>query len=306
MFKFLYSLFHNSNHHNQSSSNYSFSFYKNFTPPLSSYIKNQNIILLSEVINKNKKLTPFKNTLFPINSNHIQRCFLVIKELSESQKVLPNNFYDKNNNSFCMFEYTKNDIVIYNCLPYLSNYENIKYLFRGKNSSIFIYKNPNYKNLTFNLSSDSFVFIAHSKGNIFNFKIETDDQVNTSVLIYESFSCIGIYIKLESGTSVTVHKNCLFSTGITFRTGDSHTIIDSEGKKLNSPKSIFVGEHVWMGNGVSVLKGATIGNNSVIGTHAVVPGKIFESNIALAGNPAKVVKQNINWNIKKYDHYTNI
>ena len=244
--------------------------------------------------------------MLPINIKHIQRCFLVIKKLSESQKILPDNFYDKNNNCFCMFEYTKDDIVIYNCLPYLSNDENIKYLFRGNNSSIFIYKNPNYKNLTFNLSSNSFVFIAHSKGNIFNFKIETDDQVNTSVLIHESFSCIGIYIKLESETSVTIHKNCLFSTGITFRTGDSHTIIDLKGEKLNSPKSIFVGEHVWMGNGVSVLKGASIGSNSVIGTHAVVPGKTYESNVALAGNPAKIVKQNINWSIKRYDHYTNI
>lgn len=67
------------------------------------------------------------------------------------------------------------------------------------------------------------------------------------------------------------------------------------GERMNHSKSIIVGEHVWLGNSVTVLKGAIIGDHSVVGIGSIVPGNTYPSNCVLGGNPAKVLKSKIDW-----------
>jgi len=54
-------------------------------------------------------------------------------------------------------------------------------------------------------------------------------------------------------------------------------------------KEVIIGENVWLGLNVTVLKGSTIGNNSIIGAGSVVTGAI-PPNVIAAGVPAKVIK----------------
>lgn len=58
----------------------------------------------------------------------------------------------------------------------------------------------------------------------------------------------------------------------------------------NAP--IKIGNNVWIGSNVRVCKGVTIGENSVIGANSIVV-KSIPSNCVAVGNPAKVVKENI-------------
>lgn len=44
-----------------------------------------------------------------------------------------------------------------------------------------------------------------------------------------------------------------------------------------------------------VLKGAKIADSTIIGSNAVVTGKSFPSHTVIAGNPAKIVKENVTW-----------
>ena len=60
-------------------------------------------------------------------------------------------------------------------------------------------------------------------------------------------------------------------------------------RNLDLDKPVIVGRNVWLGEGVSVLPGAKIGDNSIIGTNSVVIGEIPSDCIA-AGIPAKVIK----------------
>ena len=102
------------------------------------------------------------------------------------------------------------------------------------------------------------------------------------------------------GTKIMIGRGCLLSANITLRAGDSHSVIDSEtGTRLNPSKDIIVGDHVWIGNTVIVTKGAIIGDNSVVATGSVVTGKTFPANSAIGGNPAKVIKEGINWKSEK-------
>jgi acetyltransferase-like isoleucine patch superfamily enzyme len=56
-----------------------------------------------------------------------------------------------------------------------------------------------------------------------------------------------------------------------------------------SPRPIRVESNVWIGFGVCVLPGVTIGEGSIIGAHSVVDSDIPRYCVA-AGNPARVIK----------------
>ena len=55
-------------------------------------------------------------------------------------------------------------------------------------------------------------------------------------------------------------------------------------------KPIFVGENVWIGSRSMILKGVTIGNNSVIGAMTVVRQSVPD-HVVVIGNPQQIVKQ---------------
>lgn len=50
--------------------------------------------------------------------------------------------------------------------------------------------------------------------------------------------------------------------------------------------------------GCIILKGSQISNNTVVGAGTIVTKKYEEPNCILAGNPAKIVKRNIDWDRK--------
>ncbi|HTA05381.1 MAG TPA: acyltransferase, partial [Solirubrobacteraceae bacterium] len=54
-------------------------------------------------------------------------------------------------------------------------------------------------------------------------------------------------------------------------------------------RDVRVGHNVWIGYGACVLRGVTVGENSVIGTNAVVP-KDVPANAVVGGVPARVIR----------------
>lgn len=103
------------------------------------------------------------------------------------------------------------------------------------------------------------------------------------------------HIACIEGKKVHIGERCLFSDTITFRTGDSHSILDSDGKRINKAKDIAIGDHVWIGQQVIVLKGSTVGADSIVGTGSLLTGKTYDSNSIIVGIPAKIVKQHVSW-----------
>ncbi len=88
----------------------------------------------------------------------------------------------------------------------------------------------------------------------------------------------------------------MFSYGISLRTTDAHDILDLEsGAKLNSPQSIEIGEHVWVGTEALLTKGISVANDVVIGQRALVNKSIEESHVIVAGVPGKIVKRGTTW-----------
>jgi acetyltransferase-like isoleucine patch superfamily enzyme len=55
-------------------------------------------------------------------------------------------------------------------------------------------------------------------------------------------------------------------------------------------EAISIGDDVWLGAGVIVLKGAQIGHGSTVASGSVVTAGVYPQRSILAGNPARVVK----------------
>jgi maltose O-acetyltransferase len=56
-------------------------------------------------------------------------------------------------------------------------------------------------------------------------------------------------------------------------------------------RPVKIEDNVWIGGGVIILPGVTIGKNSVIGAGSVVTRSIPRNSIAF-GNPCKVIREN--------------
>ena len=98
-----------------------------------------------------------------------------------------------------------------------------------------------------------------------------------------------------NGALIEVGELCMFSNGIILRNHDSHKVINPcDGKVLNPSKDIVLGKHVWIAQNATILKGCHIGDDSVIGFGAVVTKGCSNGSI-MTGCPARVVKENINW-----------
>lgn len=61
------------------------------------------------------------------------------------------------------------------------------------------------------------------------------------------------HIDVIEGKKVTIGNECLFATDISFRVGDSHSILDQfKGNRINPSQDVTIGSHVWIGYGVKI------------------------------------------------------
>ena len=127
--------------------------------------------------------------------------------------------------------------------------------------------------------------------------------------------CISIksnHPKLDIGKNVfimnNVHIGCLNEVSIGEDTligsnvliedhshGNINELLSENPKKNNnlySKGKINIGKNVWICDGVIILPGVTIGDNSVVGAGSIVT-KDIPSNSIYAGNPAKYIKGEI-------------
>ncbi len=97
------------------------------------------------------------------------------------------------------------------------------------------------------------------------------------------------------GSKIKIGSNCLFSSNIVFRTGDSHSVLDMNRKRINPTKDIEIADNVWIGYDVKINKGVKVSENSIVGTGSILTKQFDEQNVMIAGVPAKIIKHNVNW-----------
>lgn len=178
-------------------------------------------------------------------------------------------------NKHCAFVFTKfkfsgknnviesNDSVFYKC----------RFLISGSNNKIIIGKGCKLKFVTFCIEGD-----------------------NNIITIGEDCAFCGrSELSCLEGTKITIGDKLLSSSDVFLRTGDSHSLYDMNGNRINQAKGIVIGNNVWLCQKASLLKGSVIPNNCVVAYGSIVTKAFDKENSAIGGNPAKVIKENIKW-----------
>jgi len=109
---------------------------------------------------------------------------------------------------------------------------------------------------------------------------------------------IGALTVINFNASITCFQHV--SIGLGSGIGWNSIVFDSNGHELvvdgvprPGNKPVNIGDHVWVGAGVTVL-GATIGDGAVVGAGSVVVGEVPER-VMVAGNPARVIGKNVSF-----------
>lgn len=106
-------------------------------------------------------------------------------------------------------------------------------------------------------------------------------------------SFINREVKIICNKRITIGNDCIIAMGTVIRDNDggSHKILSTD--YVNS-KPILIGNHVWVGENVIILKGVTIGDGAIISAGSIVTKDIPAHSLAM-GIPAKVVRENVEW-----------
>lgn len=96
-----------------------------------------------------------------------------------------------------------------------------------------------------------------------------------------------------SRNQISIGKDCAISWDCQIMDTDFHEISDEDGVSTrNAP--VVIGDHVLICSKSTILKGVKIGNNAIIAANSVVTKDVPDGCIA-AGNPAKILKNNVQW-----------
>lgn len=102
---------------------------------------------------------------------------------------------------------------------------------------------------------------------------------------FVNFGCVILDV-----CEVRIGKNCFIAPQVGIYTA-THPVRAEErylGVELGKP--ITIGDNCWIGGHAVINPGVTLGDNVVVGAGAVVT-KSFGSNVVLAGNPARVIRE---------------
>ena len=95
---------------------------------------------------------------------------------------------------------------------------------------------------------------------------------------------------IGAAESIKIGNNVLFGANTLVTDFDWHAT-DPNDRKSGKPKSapIVIEDNVWIGINVVILKGVTIGKNTIIGANSLVI-KDIPANVIAGGNPCTVIK----------------
>lgn len=102
---------------------------------------------------------------------------------------------------------------------------------------------------------------------------------------YSNVNCVVL-----DGAPVTFGDNVFIGPNCGFYTAGHPLDVRQRNAGLEFAKPITIGNNVWIGAGVCVLPGVSIGDNCVIGAGSVV-NKTIPANTLAVGNPCRVIRE---------------
>ena len=113
-------------------------------------------------------------------------------------------------------------------------------------------------------------------------------DIHPSVILERKIHLDRLYPK-----GVHIGANCLIASGSTILSHDHCKRVDNQPLLLDT----HIGRNCFVAVNSTILPGITIGDEVIVGAGSVVT-KDVPSNVIVAGNPAKIIRENIRMNEK--------
>lgn len=120
--------------------------------------------------------------------------------------------------------------------------------------------------------------------------------VGDSSLVIGEETFIGQARLVMVNSDIRIGAGGLWSDEVIMQATDSHGIIDlATGEMINGGRhSIDIGRHVWIGRRSIVTKNIKIDDGAIVGIGSVVTKDVPQA-VAVAGVPARIVKEGVTW-----------
>ena len=115
-----------------------------------------------------------------------------------------------------------------------------------------------------------------------------------AVLRIGAHTIIGDRTHVNCQSSISIGTHCAISWDVEILDADMHTILADDGQALPNRAPVVIEDRVWIGTRALILKGVTIGHDSIVAAGAVVASSVPPHSIC-AGNPAKTIRQIQGW-----------
>lgn len=117
-----------------------------------------------------------------------------------------------------------------------------------------------------------------------------DISVNENAILEIGSGYINCDSKIHCFKKIIIGNDVVISQNVHIRDSDNHVVVGN--KEMSEP--IVIGNHVWIGLNVVVLKGVNIGDGSIIAAGSIVT-KDVPPHVMVAGVPAQVIKTGVEW-----------
>lgn len=101
---------------------------------------------------------------------------------------------------------------------------------------------------------------------------------------------VNFNLTLVDDTDIYIGEYTMIGPNVTLAAAGHPVLPDLREKGYQYNLPVHIGRNVWLGAGVIVLPGISIGNNSVVGAGSVVTKDIPE-NVVAVGNPCRVLRE---------------
>lgn len=135
---------------------------------------------------------------------------------------------------------------------------------------------------------DNSSLVVHGSLSIYS---NADISVNDNAVLEIGSGFINHGARIHAFDRITIGNGVFIGDDVAIRDSDGHNIVGSN-KQMTMP--IIIEDHVWIGAKVTIIKGVTIGAGAVVAAGAVVT-KDVPANTLVAGVPARIVKENVEW-----------
>jgi|SRR6185312_3706442 len=115
---------------------------------------------------------------------------------------------------------------------------------------------------------------------------------NAHIIIRNSTKING-NVEIISQKKIDIGEDCFIAEGVIIRDNDGHSMSSGSGSG-NETSEVKIGNHCWIGQRVTILKGVTLADNVIVGSGALVTASA-SSNVAVAAIPARIIKENVSW-----------